>query len=154
MEEFAASRTAIELSDKIAASISSGGGGALPRDTILTQKRKLPVMLMFGNKDDRLLKAVNAPVSVPMGFQPLYSVYPMLYNAQVAPYVNSFGLDDKNYNTLGDTNNLVAAIFKGKSGDPLNVFYLVEVKTWSTNIQWDQPSNSRCHLSLEMAQTI
>jgi polyhydroxybutyrate depolymerase len=134
--EFAASRTAIELSDKIAASISSGGGGALPRDTILTPKRKLPVMLMFGNKDDRLLKAVNAPVSVPMGFQPLYSVYPMLYNAQVAPYVNSFGLDDKNYITLGDTNNLVAAIFKGKSGDPLNVFYLVEVK----NLEHEYPN--------------
>ena len=47
--EFAASRTAIELSDKMAASISCGGGGALPRDTVLIPKRKLPVMLMFGN---------------------------------------------------------------------------------------------------------
>lgn len=134
--EFAASRTAIELSDKMAASISCGGGGALPRDTVLIPKRKLPVMLMFGNKDDRLLKAVNAPVSVPMGFDVLYSAYPVLYFAQVSPYVNSFGLDDKNYTTIGDTNTVQAAIFKGKSGDPQNLFYLVEVK----NLEHEYPN--------------
>lgn len=134
--EFAASRTAIELSDKLAASISCGGGGSLPRDTVLIPKRKLPVMLMFGNKDDRLLKAVNVTTSVPMGFNALYTSYPLLYFAQVAPYVNSFGLDDKNYTQLGDTNNFVTAIFKGKSGDPLNVFYLVEVK----NLEHEYPN--------------
>jgi polyhydroxybutyrate depolymerase len=126
--EFAATRTAIELSDKIAASISCGGGGALPRDTILAPKRKLPVMLMFGNKDDRLLKAVNVTGAVPMGFESLYAKYPVLYFAQVKPYVNSFQLVENNYTIIGDTNNIVAAIFKGLSNKPENIFYNVEVK--------------------------
>lgn len=134
--EFAATRTAIELSDKIAASISCGGGGALPRDTVLIPKRKLPVMLMFGNKDERMLKAINITGAVPMGFEVLYAAYPVLYFAQVSPYVNSFQLNDKNYTTLGDTNSIQAAIFRGKSGDPQNLFYLVEVK----NLEHEYPN--------------
>lgn len=126
--EFAATRTAIELSDKIAASISCGGGGSLPRDTVLLPKRKLPVMLMFGNKDERMLAALNVAESVPMGFDVLYSQYPFLYFAQVKPYLNSFELDENNYTILGDTNNIIAGIFKGNSGKPENVFYNVEVK--------------------------
>lgn len=126
--EFAATRTAIELSDKIAASISCGGGGALPRDTVLTPKRKLPVMLMFGNKDERMLKSLNITGAVPMGFEILYQKYPVLYFAQVKPYINSFQLDENNYTIIGDTNNVVAAIFQGLSNKAENIFYNVEVK--------------------------
>jgi polyhydroxybutyrate depolymerase len=134
--EFAATRTAIELSDKIAASISCGGGGALPRDTILLPKRKLPVMLMFGNKDERMLAAVNAIGSVPMGFEILYNQYPVLYFAQVKPYIHSFDLDEQNYKIIGDTNSVTASIFKGKTNNPLNIFWNVEVK----NLKHEYPN--------------
>ena len=43
-------------------------------------------------------------------------------------------MDASNYSLIGNPNSVVASIFKGKSNDPQNVFYNVEVKTLSTNI--------------------
>ncbi len=121
---------AIQMSDILAAVISVGGGGSLPRDTVYTPIRQLPVMLMFGNKDGKLLKALGLPAdaSVPMGFDALYAAYPQLYFAQAKPFINDFGLDETNYTVSGDTNSVVTADFVGLSGNPNNVFKMVEVK--------------------------
>ncbi|MBX7177396.1 MAG: hypothetical protein K1X68_11545 [Saprospiraceae bacterium] len=132
-----ATRCGLEMGDKIAASIGVGGGGSLPVDTVLIPKRKLPVMNMFGNMDQHILDGLGInDKSVPMGFGPLYTKYPQLYGKQVVPYINAFDLESSNYQTIGDTNNVVAAILKGKVNDPLNVFYLVEVK----NMEHEYPN--------------
>lgn len=121
---------AIQISDRIAAVISCGGGGSFPTDTIYTPVRKLPVMLMFGNQDGKLLKKLGLPdnASVPMGFDSLYTLYPQLYFAQVKPYINNFELDENNYTIGGDNNPITFANYSGKSGDPNNVFLIAEVK--------------------------
>lgn len=130
-----ATRCALELGDKIAANI--GVGGSLPVDTVLIPKRKLPVMNMFGNMDQHILDGLGInDKSVPMGFGPLYTKYPQLYGKQVVPYINAFDLDSQNYTIFGDTNSVVAAIYKGKTNDPQNIFYLVEVK----NLEHEYPN--------------
>ena len=132
-----AARCAVDLGDIIAATIGVGGGGALPRDTVLKPKRNLPVMNMFGNMDNNIISGLGTTdKGVPMGFNVLYPKYPFLYAKQVVPYINTFNLEPSNYQTIGDTNNVVAAIFKGKVNDPLNVFYLVEVK----NMEHEYPN--------------
>ncbi|MBL0082497.1 MAG: T9SS type A sorting domain-containing protein [Saprospiraceae bacterium] len=124
-----AARCALDLGDKISACVSTGGGGALPRDTVLIPIRKMPMMNMFGNKDAKILKGLNLTVdSVPMGFDLLYGQYPVLYGKQVVPYIEAFDLDASNYTLIGNPNSVVASIFNGKSNDPQSVFYNVEVK--------------------------
>lgn len=121
---------AICMSDQLAAAISCGGGGSIPPDTMLTPVRKLPVMLMFGNRDGKILANVGLPstAALPMGFDQLYSQYPILYARQPKPYINTFQLDENNFTTGGDTSSVVYADYKGLSGDPDNVFRMVEVK--------------------------
>ena len=132
-----AARCALDLGDKISACVSSGGGGALPRDTVLIPKRIMPMMNMFGNKDAKIIKGLNLTVdSVPMGFDLLYGMFPVLYGKQVVPYIEAFDLDASNYSLIGNPNSVVASIFKGKSNDPQNVFYNVEVK----NLEHEYPN--------------
>lgn len=132
-----AARCALDLGDKIAACVSCGGGGALPMDTVLVPIRILPMMNMFGNRDAKIIKGLNINGDfVPMGFDKLYSAYPFLYAKQVVPYIDAFDLDATNYSIIGDTNSIVAAIFNGKTNDPENVFYNVEVK----NLEHEYPN--------------
>lgn len=121
---------AIQMSDVLAASISCGGGGSFPRDSMYTPLRQLPVMLMFGSKDDKMVKSLGLPSgsAVPMGFDALYSVYPQLYAIQVKPYIDNFKLDATHYTVSGDTNSVVVADYVGLSGNPNNVFKIAEVK--------------------------
>lgn len=121
---------AIEISDIIAASISCGGGGSFPIDSVYTPKRLLPVMLMFGNKDGKLIKGLGLPENsaVPMGFEALYTSYPFLYLAQVKTYIHNFKLNESNYTIAGDTQSVVTADYVGLSGNPNNIFKLVEAK--------------------------
>lgn len=120
----------VKLSDLIAAVISCGGGGSLPADSVFTPIRLLPTMLLFGNEDGKMIKALGLKTgsAVPMGFTQLYKEYPGLYFIQPKPYVNTFKLDEKNYTTSGDFNVAVFADYKGLSGNPNNVFKMVEVK--------------------------
>lgn len=127
--QFAAT-CAIQISNILAAVVSCGGGGSFPRDTVFTPVRKLPVMLMFGNEDAKMVKALGLPAgsAVPMGFDLLYSTYPQLYFAQPKPYINNFKLDETHYTTSGNNNPIAIADYVGLSGDPNNVFKMVEVK--------------------------
>lgn len=121
---------AIEMSNILAAVVSCGGGGSIPRDSIYTPQRLLPVMLMFGNKDEKMVKKVGltAGSSVPMGFDALYTAYPQLYAVQPKPYIDNFKLDEMSYSVSGDTNSVVVADYVGLSGNPNNVFKMAEVK--------------------------
>ncbi len=120
----------VEISDILAAAIASGGGGAFPRDTTCNPVRLLPSMLMFGNKDGKMIKGLGLPAgsSVPMGFTQLYAAYPYLYSVQPKPYINTFRLNPTTYTVSGDTNSVVTADYAGLSGNPDNVFKMVEVK--------------------------
>lgn len=120
----------VEISDILAAAIASGGGGAFPRDTTCNPVRLLPSMLMFGSKDGKMIKGLGLPAgsSVPMGFTQLYTAYPYLYGAQPKPYINTFRLNASSYTVSGDTNSVVMADYVGLSGNPNNVFRMVEVK--------------------------
>lgn len=135
--EFAA-RTALEMSEVIAASISSGGGGAMPRDTTIIPKRLLPVMLVFGNKDGKLLSKLGLPLdsNVPMGFEKLYSSYPYLYSIQIDPYVRCFKLDANSYVNSGDTSIAVYSDFNGFNMDRNNIFRIAEIK----NLEHEYPN--------------
>ncbi len=119
---------AVQLSDIVAATVSCGGGGALPRDSTYTPLQLLPTMLMFGNKDEKMLRGLGLPPTgaVPMGFPQLYSVYPYLYLVQPKPFINTFRLDTT-YTLSGDTNSVAVASYAGRSG-PNNVFVMLEVK--------------------------
>ncbi|MBK6860442.1 MAG: dienelactone hydrolase family protein [Saprospiraceae bacterium] len=135
--EFAA-RTALDMSNELAASTSTGGGGAMPRDTTIIPSRKLPVMLIFGNQDGKILTnlGLSSNASIPMGFDSVYTKYPFLYKVQVDPYIRCFELNDKNYNLFGDTSSIVYADYYGLSGIPENTFRIVEIK----NLQHEYPN--------------
>ena len=121
---------AVQISDIIAAAISCGGGGSLPRDSTYTPVRLLPTMLMFGSKDGKMLKGLGLPTTaiVPMGFDKLYAAFPYLYAVQPKPYIKTFKLNEANYKVTGDTNSVVIADYVGLSGNSQNVFKMVEVK--------------------------
>lgn len=127
--QFAAT-CAVQMSDLLAAAVSCGGGGSLPRDSTYTPVRLLPVMLLFGNKDGKMIAGLKLPEgsAVPMGFSELYAAYPYLYSVQPLPYIKTFRLKETGYTTGGDPNIAVEANYAGLSGNPDNVFKMVEVK--------------------------
>lgn len=120
----------VKFSDIVAAVISCGGGGALPRDTTYTPVRLLPTMLFFGNEDGKMIKnlGLKEGSAVPMGFAQLYKDYPLLYYVQPKPYINTFRLNETKFTTSGDPNSAVIADYVGLSGNPNNVFRMVEAK--------------------------
>lgn len=123
-----AARCAVALSDVFAASIACGGGGALPREGAGTPVRLLPVLLQFGNADAKLMNAVGATSPLPMNFVDLFSAYPGVYSRVPRPYIDTFGLDESSVTVSGDSTAFIVADYAGLSGDPENVFTLVEVK--------------------------
>lgn len=127
--QFAAT-CAVQMSDVIAAAVSCGGGGSLFKDSTYTPVRLLPVMLMFGNKDGKMIAGLGLPEgsAVPMGFSELYAAYPYLYTVQPLPYIKTFRLKETGYTLSGDPNSVVEADYVGLSGNPNNVFKMVEVK--------------------------
>ncbi|MCC7143508.1 MAG: hypothetical protein IT349_15525 [Candidatus Eisenbacteria bacterium] len=123
-----AARCAVALSDLFAASIACGGGGALPGSGAGTPIRLLPVLLQFGNADAKLMRAVGATSPLPMDFTELFSTYPGLYGRVPKPYIDTFAIDEASVTVSGDSTSFVVADYVGLSGDPANVFTLVEVK--------------------------
>jgi polyhydroxybutyrate depolymerase len=118
-----ASRTAIELSDKIAAVVACTG--ALPADTNFIPLRKLPVLLQAGNADDRLMAKLNTTNPLPMDFNLLFSNFTALQEV-VNTFINAFALDSI-YTTGGSANTFLYADYKGVAGKE-NVFRFMLVK--------------------------
>lgn len=121
-------RCAVELSDIFAATVSSGGGGALPNDTTFTPVRLLPTLLQFGTIDGKLLKNLGVAGPLPMNFTTLFSTYPGLYGSMPKPFIDAFKENPATYVVSGDSTVYLAADYAGLSGNPNNVFRLVEVK--------------------------
>lgn len=78
-----------------------------------------------------------------MGFDQLYSAYPFLYVAQPKTYIDNFRLDENDYTVSGDTNSVVVADYHGLSGQPNNVFKMVEVK----GLEHEYPNGTNYPLS-------
>ena len=120
-------RCAVELSNIFAATVSSGGGGALPNDTTLTPVRLLPTLLQFGNQDGKLLKGLGVAGPLPMNFTTLFATYPALYGSVPKPFIDTFKENPATYTVSGDPAVYLMADYTGLSGNPNNVFKLVEV---------------------------
>lgn len=99
------SRTAIELSDKLAAVVSSSGG--LTTDTFFNPVRKLPVLLQLGNSDEKVIAKLGATKPLPMDIDQLFSQFPTVAG-MANTFVKSFELDS-NYTTGGNPDTFVFA---------------------------------------------
>jgi polyhydroxybutyrate depolymerase len=119
-----ASRTAIELSDRIAAVVACTG--ALPEDTTFVPLRKLPVLLQAGNSDDKLMAKLGTPNPLPMDFDKLFTDFPAVQEV-ANTFINSFALNNI-YTTGGDPNTILYTDYTGTSGKPESVFRFMLVK--------------------------
>lgn len=108
-----AGRVAVELSDRVAAVVSSSG--FLPTMQQFTPRRLLPVMLQVGNRDDRFF-ASPAPMNVGTLFAGGF------FRGVMATYVPTFQLDTTTFTTSGNPNSIVYTDGRGTSGDANNVF--------------------------------
>ena len=118
------SKTAIELSDKLAAVVSASG--ALPPDTVFTPLRKLPVLLQLGNSDEKVMTKLGATQPLPMDIGQLFSQFPLM-SGIANSYVSSFELDG-NFTTGGNPNQFVFADYKALSMQHNNSFRFVLIK--------------------------
>lgn len=116
-------RTAIELSDRLAAVASASG--ALPPDTVFTPGRKLPVLMQLGASDEKVMAKLGATQPLPMDIDQLYSQFSVIAG-MANSYVNSFYLDS-NYTTGGDPNQFVFADYTPLPGGD-NSFRFMLVK--------------------------
>jgi polyhydroxybutyrate depolymerase len=112
------SRTAIELSDKLAATVASAG--ALPIDTTFLPVRKLPVLLQVGNSDNKLLAKLGTAYPLPMDIDQLFSTFPVVHEV-VNQFVSAFALDS-NYQTGGHANTFIYADYTGTPAQSDNVY--------------------------------
>ena len=119
-----ASRTAIELSDKLAAVVACAG--ALPTDTSFVPVRKLPVLLQAGNSDDKLLAKLGTTNPLPMDFVKLFANFSAIEEV-VNVFVHAFALDS-NYTTGGNPNTFVYADYAAISPKNDNSFRFMLVK--------------------------
>ena len=117
-------RTAIELSDRLAAVVSASG--ALPVDTLINPVRKLPVLLQLGNSDEKVMTKLGATQPLPMDIGQLFSQFPLM-SGIANSYVSSFELDG-NFTTGGNPNQFVFADYKALSMQHNNSFRFVLIK--------------------------
>jgi polyhydroxybutyrate depolymerase len=113
-------RVGIEMSDRVAAIVSSAG--SLRAGQTYTPKRLLPNLVQVGNRDDRYFGTTAAP----MNFDQLFTQFPFL-KGMLGTYASSYRLNF-NYTTGGDPNNVIYLDAKGTSGDPNNVFRFALIK--------------------------
>lgn len=124
-----ASRTAIELSNNIAAVVACAG--ALPVDTTFMPVRKLPVLLQIGNSDDKVLAKLGATDPLPMDINQLFSNFPGVQEVTNV-FVNALELDSV-YSTGGDSNAFVYADYTSRSAKSNNIFRFILVKDLGHN---------------------
>jgi polyhydroxybutyrate depolymerase len=119
-----ASRAAIELSDQLVAVVATSG--ALPVDTAFTPLRKLPVLLMMGNADAKLLAKAGTTDPFPMDIDQLFSQFPLAEDIANV-FVSAFVLDS-NFITGGDPNTFVFADYAAVPPQQDNQFRFMLVK--------------------------
>jgi polyhydroxybutyrate depolymerase len=119
-----ASKTAIELSDKVTAVVACAG--ALPIDTSFAPLRKLPVLLQAGNSDDKLMAKLGTVTPLPMDFNELFANFPPVQEV-ANTFINAFALNSI-YTTGGDPKTILYADYAGNSGKSENVFRFMLVK--------------------------
>lgn len=113
-------RVGIEMSDRVAAVVSSGG--FLKPGETYTPKRLLPNLVQVGNRDDRYFGTTPAP----MNFDQLMAQFPF-FKGMLFTYGSSYKLNPK-YTTGGDPNKIIYLDANGTSGDPNNVFRFALIK--------------------------
>ncbi|HEX6224826.1 MAG TPA: PHB depolymerase family esterase [Chryseolinea sp.] len=119
-----AARTAIELSDKIAAVVACAG--ALPTDTTFVPTRKLPILLQAGNSDAKLMAQLETTTPLPMDFDELFTQFAAV--EKIANTITrSFALDSV-YTVGGTSNTFIYADYKNDFGSSDNVFRFMLVK--------------------------
>jgi len=107
------SRLAVELSDKITA--IGGLAGFLPEDTIYTPKHIVPLHIMLGTTDEKIVPRTIFNDTIPMNFQQMFTD-PTL-NGITKTYINTFDLNP-NYTVTDSTHYTLTATFRGNSGNP------------------------------------
>ncbi len=117
-----ASRTAVEMSDVLAGVVATAG--ALPGNMAFTPRRNLPLYLMVGELDDRVIENT--------GLDPLPMDLPTLFanpgiEGVLTTFRTSFGLRTT-YALSGDPARMTTATFTGTSGAPENVLVFSVVK--------------------------
>lgn len=116
-------RTAIELSDRLAAVVSASG--ALPPDTVFSPVRKLPILMQLGASDEKVMAKLGTTQPLPMDIDQTFAQFALI--AGIAnSYVNSFKLNS-NYTTGGDPNQIVFADYTPLPGGD-NTFRFMLVK--------------------------
>jgi poly(3-hydroxybutyrate) depolymerase len=114
-----AARCTIELSDRLAAVVTSSG--TLPPDSQFTPKRLLPVLYQFGNMDTHVREKLGTTDPLPMDFTKLFSQYPFIQQ-HINSAISSFRLQPA-YTVSGNPQDILIATYKGLSGMADNVFY-------------------------------
>lgn len=115
-----AGRAGVELSDRVAAVVSSGG--SLRPGERREPKRLLPNLVQIGNRDDRFFGTTAAP----MDLERLIAQSPFV-KGMLATYAACYGLD-LNYTTGGDPGRVLFLDARGTSGQADNVFRFALVK--------------------------
>lgn len=115
-------RVGVEMSDRIAAVVSSAG--MLKPGTSYTPKRLLPNLFQFGSNDDRFYGAFGGKPA-PMDINQLMAT-PFIKGV-FGTYQKTYQLSSQ-YTTGGDPNKILWGEAKGTSGDPNNVFRMAVIK--------------------------
>ena len=116
-------RVGIEMSDRVAAVVSSAG--LLKAGESYTPKRLLPNLVQVGTHDDRFTKAFGGSPA-PMNFDQLFAQAPYV-KAMLRSYQQTYKLETR-YTTGGDPNKIIWLDAKGTSGDLNNVFRFALIK--------------------------
>jgi len=116
-------RVGVEMSDRVAAVVSSAG--FLPLGSTYTPKQLLPVLAQVGTNDDRYM-GLSGGGPLPMNFDQLFA-QSQFFKGEMKAYGSTYKLDPK-YTTGGDPNKIIWLDAKGVSGDPNNVFRFALVK--------------------------
>lgn len=116
-------RVGVEMSDRIAAVVSSAG--FFQPGIAYAPKRLLPNLIQVGTNDDRYTKAFGG-APAPMNFAQLFAVSPYMKGV-LASYGKTYQLESR-YTTGGDPNNVIWLDARGTSGDPNNVFRFALIK--------------------------
>ncbi|MFP2995296.1 PHB depolymerase family esterase [Spongiivirga sp. MCCC 1A20706] len=117
------SRLGVELSSKIAA--VGGLAGFFPGDTIFSPERKLPVHIMLGTKDEKIVPQTKFNNEIPFDIDQAFTD-PSLYDI-IKTYIITFDLDPS-YEITYASNDRITCTFEGKSGGLENVLHFSLLK--------------------------
>lgn len=116
-----ANRLGVELSSKITA--VAGLAGFLPGDTIFIPQRKLPIHIMLGTKDEKIVPQTIFTDEIPFDIDQAFTD-PSLYDI-IKTYIITFDLDPK---ITYASNDRITCTFEGKSGGLENVLHFSLLK--------------------------